>query len=815
QGVHGMLDYEHYPTYETLGANELNAQYPARAISEACTTASQAVTQGATLNGWSCPNGTQTAIWNGVSSNDSVCDALWYDSSAFDSNGGLGRYSQRLTSGISPTAAYDFTESGSANGVGVTRYVPCQIAFTTGMTFDGKVYTVDAPLISDGVAGGSGPTFRAPFSTAWSATSNPNASPLAYRTDPNVGGTVNANAPVSASNPLTMSSSFNPAVPANACIFYGPTRVKFVSGTTTATVTSPQTSGHSGKSTDSTCYSTVNSAGQYTVNYATSGGGIIYVKNNNAPSNGFTTTGQKSTSSPASATASTPGDTVFYSSVSGGTSNPNYSPAAVAANTCSSPSSLYSSAANASCAWSNLATATDGGSTLGWTTLSSKSCSTLLSGTANAASTDEQNFNCEMNSNQASGNPPSGEYSIIIGRIQSDLTTNSYSISGNGSCSSASFAPASASAAQLGCLIQQELHNGNTGAKQANYSNPTLGDHQYVVNQVGSSVVTTKSANLGSAPTSPLGSDPLFTTAGTPAQETTTSTTSTFTVSRQTYNCSLLNLLGICVGTTSWGSSTPQFTVTVTQNTYSYSAGQALSYFPSMNDVTQYRVGTNSSNGPGDAYVEGSYSGNVALLSDDGVVVTGATTRASASSNLLIDTLGDVNVYNPTQCLDQTSADINATQAGFCPNDLTGLYTGGLTSSGALLSAHPAMQYTTMTGTDGKTDGVSEVDAAIVAQGSATGSDGSLLTENYNRGSSLGTLTIKGGLYQKHRGALGEQWEQQSTSTVQPAFTAYKLAMTYVNMQTVGLPYVPAFTGSTPTRYWNIVSCASPSGGTT
>ena len=54
-------------------------------------------------------------------------------------------------------------------------------------------------------------------------------------------------------------------------------------------------------------------------------------------------------------------------------------------------------------------------------------------------------------------------------------------------------------------------------------------------------------------------------------------------------------------------------------------------------------------------------------------------------------------------CVDQTAADINATIAGWCPNDITGLYTGGMLESNGTCHTHPAMQYTNINGTGART----------------------------------------------------------------------------------------------------------------
>ena len=175
-----------------------------------------------------------------------------------------------------------------------------------------------------------------------------------------------------------------------------------------------------------------------------------------------------------------------------------------------------------------------------------------------------------------------------------------------------------------------------------------------------------------------------------------------------------------------------------------------------MSDVTQYTVGTNTGNGPGDAYVDGIDSGAVSVLSDNDTVVTGRLRQSRA--------LGDGHrragqraalqpgvLHDPHQDR-RVRAAINATAAGFCPNDITGLYTGGLTSAGALLATHPAKQYTNMLASP-----TTEVDRRDHQPGRLVHHG-----DNFDRGSCLGTLTVKGGLYQLHRGSLGVQWEAET-----------------------------------------------------
>jgi hypothetical protein len=275
-----------------------------------------------------------------------------------------------------------------------------------------------------------------------------------------------------------------------------------------------------------------------------------------------------------------------------------------------------------------------------------------------------------------------------------------------------------------------------------------------------------------------------------------------------------------------WGGDTAQFQVRISQTAYSnLTAGiPSTSYFPSTKDVTQYPTGTggaNGSYGPGDAYLEGTYTSKLAVLSDHSAVVTGPLLANSSTGGYgaIIDTLGGVRVFNPMQCLTAPTT-VGSPTAGFCPNDLTGLYTGGLVTGGALAKAHPAMQYcnmlTGLTGNSGNpntcsvtatgTGKASEIDAAVVAQG------GSFSMYNADRGISLGTLTLKGGLYQLHRGELGVQWELQSSDATSRASSGATLQMTYVNLQS-SVPYVPTFQGGSVTRYWNVVSVSSSGAG--
>ena len=153
--------------------------------------------------------------------------------------------------------------------------------------------------------------------------------------------------------------------------------------------------------------------------------------------------------------------------------------------------------------------------------------------------------------------------------------------------------------------------------------------------------------------------------------------------------------------------------------------------------------------------------------------------------------------YHPVSCDDQTAADITSTDAGWCPNDITGLYNAILENNGVLYATHPAMQYNNMT-----TPGSRTIDAAVFAL------SGSFFTDNYNRGVALGPLTVNGGIYQSHRGANGMQWEYRSTDTKR-ASSGYSLQYHYVDLEHADLPYAPPATGGSNSRVWNVVSVSA------
>ena len=721
-----------------------------------------------------------------------ICGDHWYKE-----NGTSGRFSYGSNSVWGETALI--------NSNNVLRNASCDVVFTTGMTLDGPVYTRDAFLISDATAGGAGPVFKQPAYSLWGyssgAVSYAFPAPTAatpWRADDNVGGNITTPGsykPATATFDLQLPKNIGTdGLPSNGCTYRGPTRVK-LNGNGTATVTSPYTTAPVAGS-DPGCYPTGSLAGgvvNYVLNYQTTGSGAIYVKNamagNDPVPATWATTGSKSTIAPSSS------NSVFYlNSPAGGAATPDQPNTSSALDSSCSSTVLYKNQASYPCAWTNVATAADTGTGTGWSAYSNTAkCNTAI------AASNRQLFECEYTKTTGSTVPAlTNRYGFVRSQIQSDLAS--------GNCLSGTVAQ------QTTCLtnlINNRLAPANSG------NGTSAGDRRYLVTATSAGAQSQGTPRtVGAAPTPPMQSDPLFDSTSTAAQEVASKTPITFTISRQSATCSLLNAFGICIGTYGWGSTTPQFTTTITQSTWSIlNQASAASYFPDNADVTEYNYKTTTASGPswpGDLYVEGTNSGRLSLLADNDVVVTANIISPESSANA-VDLVAGNNVrnYHPVTCADQTGDDIDRTAAGWCPNDITGLYRGaaGMVNNGTLTSVHPAMQYSNMTlpgqsatcTTTVPTNPTRQIDAAVFTL------SGSFLTDNYNRGCQLGKLLVNGGIYQSHRGANGVQWEYSSGDTKR-ATSGYSLQYHYVDLQHAQLPYTPPVTGDGNSKIWSVVS---------
>jgi hypothetical protein len=288
----------------------------------------------------------------------------------------------------------------------------------------------------------------------------------------------------------------------------------------------------------------------------------------------------------------------------------------------------------------------------------------------------------------------------------------------------------------------------------------------------------------------------------------------------------------IPTGKYAWGDgyypnrTSPQFQFTLTKKTYSnFTAGtSATAYFPSMQDVTQYAIGpggATATTGPGDLYVEGTATSTLSLVAQNDVVVTGSIQPSSSNNAVQLVSLDDVRVYHPVKCTSTDPSAIAATTAGFCPNDITGLYSGVPAAAD-----RPDQQYANLRDSGPTSLTNLTVKAAVFALGgttpsalcplwSGTGScGGEFSVDNYNRGSSLGTLTVQGTLVMQHHGPVGREWEIADTNgqSSRPQ-SGYQLDLQYQNLQTL-LAANSSIAGvvttqTTSSALWHIVSIST------
>ncbi|MBE7189360.1 hypothetical protein, partial [Jatrophihabitans endophyticus] len=289
-------------------------------------------------------------------------------------------------------------------------------------------------------------------------------------------------------------------------------------------------------------------------------------------------------------------------------------------------------------------------------------------------------------------------------------------------------------------------------------------------------------------------------------------------------------------GTTTAGASCPGsrsgsvWTVPVTTTTLYVGDGSGSLSSAAMNSVFNPPTGdiTYYSKSAGDAYLSGTLSsGKLSLVTSDDIVVTGNTGAASTTTSTTnagtepswsqgmaaVDLVAtnDVRVYHPVTCATGVatygaSAALSPSGAnpnGWCPNDITGLYSTTqsnevIKSDGTLRSVHPSLQYNNVSSVTEPTT----INAAVFAL------NGSLYADNFDRGTELGTLTVTGGVYQNHHGLLGEEWTTPTGSSVRH-YSGFKLKINYLDYSNAGLGYVPELNGGNDLEPWQIVNVAS------
>jgi hypothetical protein len=842
-GLPNVLNFAYLSKYETLADAFVRSYFPARTVAitktaaaTAADKASPALTGSSTVQ-WAAPTGTD------------ICDKLWYDDSANPldpteanpigadadpayQNPGRGTLRSSFRTNLPIGADW----SQASTNAGATLYQPCEVTFTSGMTFSGPVYSKDALYLSYGTTGGTGPKFTIPaketlppVSTGWRASSYPGAIPgQVYRQFPYILGAPSADSTFASTNNTVQTSSYDLQLPTDVvdaagsatCIYTGPTRVK-VSGST-ATIISPLTTAEQPNDPNG-CYH--NTASGYT-----------------SPINA---TGVTSAQVPISST------TIYVrnggtgtTSVNGSAASPIFSLATPASSTGAVTGSKTMSAADAGyvpALLQNPSTHPDGQWTPQWTGYTNVA-GCLLTSLSLLNGNDLSWFNCSVPRTTVNGTSYSDSYSYVKAAVQNALTTNP-----------ANYLTPTAFASLLNSYVS--LGNTSEPSSQTYPNNTGFSGRRYAVTAVADT--TSPGCNATSTSTgtpTPVArptTDSFLSTASTGyVTPTTTSSTTCLTatvtlqVGMRTSNlngnlnsCNQSNC-GWGDGTTV-GASIPQFKVTakvVTPATQSNTTSTVIA-FPDGQDVTRYpRWDATNTNAPGDLYVEGTgITGKLSLVAQNDVVVTGPLTAVTASSPSSVNgenayqsggamslvAKNNVRLYHPVGCAVAGAG----TTPGYCANDITGLYSGALESSAVLAVTHPAMQYCNLTTgysanagnsncsasppTATGTGPVSEIDAAVFAL------NGSLMTDNFNRGVPMLDgqgfplkATVWGGLYQLHRGATGQQWEAQPTDTSR-AVSGYTLQDTFLALGPAGLPYVPALKSGKSNRSWNIVSVSS------
>ena len=759
-----------------------------------------------------------------------------------------------------PNPYVDWTESG-LSGNNYTNYQSCHtswgsktelLAAANASDGAGGYFSNDALLLSKSYPGGSGPLFNQPVTTGWHYTTADSgicstASGQNYRSfnllcagyPVEVGGAPSSSSTYPdvqwQSQGPVIPSSAAPVVPSSACVYAGPTRV--VLNGNSATVTSPQTTSTWVAANASTrpaqCYAGAGPSGMALATVDLTGISVLQTTDNGTVpsttpatahgSSGWPVTGQKRGD-----TAST-SNSVFY--LTNGTSGTSTATSwAVTA----TPGSYTPASGD------NPSTKNDGAWVPQWTSYSGgSSCnsSTLL--------TDLRFANCFI---------PKGSYadsySWLKAQVQAAIAASPSSYT---------------TSAALQTLVNSFTSQGNSS--DAASSAPTKTDytsHRWNVAMTpGSANGCTQSTGVAGASNDTTlnapSSDSFFANTNGNVHVANSIDTScyTATVTLQIGTCNVALVAGICLnlGNYVWGNGTAllgggksvaQFSLTFTtkKTTTTTTTTAASSTFPSMSDVTQYQLGnsgTFGASGPGDLYVEGSAGHTMAVLANDDVIITGPlgpsgtnpsspsttaanpdTSTAAPTAALEIVARNNVRVYHPVKCSVTDASMIATTDAGWCPDDITGLY------SSVLSDGHwPYQQYVNMRpDLAGLTIhaalfSLGNSDAHITCPQPPNGGGtcgGEFTVDNYNRATSLGYITEIGTIAMAHHAPVGEEWEVSDASgnTSRP-YSGYQLAQQYQNVKALIKAAVDVsgllHTTSTTSSLWHIlsVSTAKPS----
>lgn len=772
-----FTNFQYYTKYETFPSDFINSFYGPRQVQITSATAAQGSSLGAagelTWNGTCSYNATTDPTCDQNHSTN-ICDDLYFPSST-----GLGRStdsawnnsvrrpstSTQSAMGTDPYFGY-YSENGiwsptSGSSSAVTHNDTCDSTFEPNMVMNGPIYSQDAYLIDRGKDTGNSknsmPVFNDVAYSMWNGQTNGVQQPAGpnggyARAYPNTDGQISTSV---AQQPVYTSDELE--LPANA---------DAAQGLATCTYTGPTRI-------------LIKQGSAYITSPMTPTAPAP-----EGPSYCYTSTGSFTNANSADETgvvnAQVPiNSTLIY------VANPSTASHPVA--TKSSPIFDLSS--------SLAAPAAAGSNTLAGTWTDGSTYSKTQDCPSNAP-TKERNFDCET----SSATPQADMKSAISNAVNAAMKAG---------------AP---TAAQLQTNVQNAITNLMTTASQTKPTtyNTTTGYYYKVT--VGTPTQT-------STTTDP----PVYSPADTLYQQSTngsfTTTTSTLTISIDRMTCSGMGngsnkntcnsekdtpiLKGSATGTSSTGSAAS------TTETWPWFGAQtgANTYTDPNNDITQYQSNW------GDAYIQGQLTGEMTIVAEHDIVATNDLTYTNTNVNTTTDGLAlvadhDVRIYRPMTCTD--NGDVGKTTGGFCPNDLTGVYTSAL--SWPLPTNYPALKYTpdnapSMTGT---------------ATGSGTGTlyatiftlRGSFMIDNWYRGGIGTSANIWGGLYQYHRGPTSLPYQGRPYQGSQTKMPGIVLSYNYDNMRSqqnlkggLRVPWVPNPDGrpSMSPRTWNTVAISTGS----
>lgn len=255
------------------------------------------------------------------------------------------------------------------------------------------------------------------------------------------------------------------------------------------------------------------------------------------------------------------------------------------------------------------------------------------------------------------------------------------------------------------------------------------------------------------------------------------------------------------------------------------SAG-SYSYTDPNRDITVY------DHAVGDAYVDGTINGALSIVAEHDIIVTNDVKYHDGDDTAALSTTSDalslvanhnIRVFRPMTC--KSDGDVGKTWPGYCPNDTIGIYNQSIgPANNNLPTNHPAAAYTQTVAsaanhflTSGATT-VGTTDAALADGGTIDAANftlrGSFTADNWYRGEVGMNISIVGGLYQYHRGAMSLPCQNHPYQGCQK-MPGVGVTYYYDNMgqnqdsNHKRVPYLPPPVGSAGTGTWYLVSVSS------